>query len=189
MRKFWGKRPNYITERNPPAGAPGVGLSFCTRVFHIYNRCRASITIDGVMPIAHRVYYYPMGNFEPFTDGGTHASERRGEMESWDAKAALASLADQRAALNNAGAPVNETLLAQTLIKRNLPLAVQSIVHLAMYSDNERIRLSASQYLIDHGLGKPGSDGLDNGQGAGSPIEKLLDQILVDDALTPKSDG
>lgn len=71
--------------------------------------------------------------------------------EAWVPSHALESLRMERT--------VNPTetneQLTQRIFKENLPTAAASIVHLAVHSSNEKIRLSAAQYVVERNLGKP----------------------------------
>jgi 1,2-phenylacetyl-CoA epoxidase PaaB subunit len=43
--------------------------------------------------------------------------------------------------------------MARELLDQNAPLAVHSIVHLALHSPNERVRLSAAQEILTRTMG------------------------------------
>lgn len=42
---------------------------------------------------------------------------------------------------------------AQRLLRENLPIATAAIIHLALYSRNEKIRFDASKYVTERTLG------------------------------------
>lgn len=44
--------------------------------------------------------------------------------------------------------------LAKDHARRSLPVAMDSIIHLATYSENEGLRLKAATYLVDRVLGR-----------------------------------
>lgn len=56
------------------------------------------------------------------------------------------------------------TALAKERLVDAVPLAVESIVHLAVYSENEGIRSKNAQYIIDQVFGKANADGMTGGK-------------------------
>jgi hypothetical protein len=48
--------------------------------------------------------------------------------------------------------------LAESILENAAPHAAQSIVRIATSDPNSRVRLSASQYIVDRVLGKAGAD-------------------------------
>jgi hypothetical protein len=50
---------------------------------------------------------------------------------------------------------IDEYDTAKRIMRTNLPLAAHAIAHILMHSDNERLRMTAAQYVVDHALGKP----------------------------------
>lgn len=73
--------------------------------------------------------------------------------------------------------------MAKRLLKENLPMAVMSVNHLALYSPREEIRLAASKYVIEHAMGTPGKQDLPTGQHA---WERVHDAVLVQSAKINK---
>lgn len=69
--------------------------------------------------------------------------------------------------------------LARRLLEENLPAAVMSIIHLAMNSPEEAIRLRAASYMTDQMLGSAKSS---PGETTGSrePWEHVYDAVLAD---------
>ena len=74
-------------------------------------------------------------------------------LEHWDPKEALRSLTTEKMMDEEP----EDT--ARRLFKENLPLAATSIVHLAVHCGNEKTRLTAAQYIIDRGFGRPTNTG------------------------------
>lgn len=73
--------------------------------------------------------------------------------------------------------------LAKRLLKENLPMAVMSINHLALYSPREEIRLAASKYVVEQAMGVPGKNDLPTGKHA---WERVHDAVLVQSARINK---
>ncbi|MET0462872.1 MAG: hypothetical protein ABW007_06950 [Chitinophagaceae bacterium] len=75
--------------------------------------------------------------------------------------------------------------LAKRLLEENAPMAIASIVHLATYESDPRIRLSASKYIADATLGAPGKEpAMPEG---GNAWDKVFDVTLVE-ATNTKSE-
>jgi hypothetical protein len=64
--------------------------------------------------------------------------------------------------------------LSRRLIRENLPVVTQSMIHLAIHSASETTRLRAGQYLVDRMLGKPGDDLKSQGE---DPLGDLLSEL------------
>lgn len=92
--------------------------------------------------------------------------------EDWDADAALSSLTDDRRQSEE-----SEEDQARRVFKENSANAAMSIVHLSMRSRNERLRLQASQYIVDRVLGPAGRANEDASKG---PLEDLLATMVVE---------
>ena len=60
---------------------------------------------------------------------------------------------------------------ARRLMHENGPGAALSIIHIALYGSNERLRLDASKYVVDRVLGRVGDD---VNQGEDSPLDAAL---------------
>jgi len=60
------------------------------------------------------------------------------------------------------------------LFRQNAPAAASAIVHLAIHSQNERIRLQSAQYVVERVLGRPGEE---NPHGR-TPLEALMEGII-----------
>lgn len=73
--------------------------------------------------------------------------------------------------------------LAKRLMKENLPMAVMSINHLALYSPREEIRLAASKYIYEQTVGTPTKSDLPTGKHA---WERIHDAVLVQSARINK---
>jgi hypothetical protein len=63
---------------------------------------------------------------------------------------------------------------ARRLMQENSPGAALSIIQIALYSPNDRLRLDASKYVIDRVLGRVGED---LNQGEDSPLEAALKRM------------
>ena len=74
--------------------------------------------------------------------------------------------------------------MARRLLQENLPMAIMSINHMALYSPREEVRLAASKYVVEQTLGAPGkSTDLPTGKHA---WEKVHDAVLVESARINK---
>jgi len=107
------------------------------------------------------------------------------ELEAWNPKRALAALAGER---DLAGNEKSMTQIAEGLLEENLPQAVIAIAHMAQHSPNERIRLSAAQYIVDRNLGKITDQGM---VGESDPLESLLGACVahVDEEIKTLAGG
>lgn len=76
---------------------------------------------------------------------------------------------------------LTDETLSERILTEAAPSAALSISHLSKYSADPRIRLMASQYILDKVLGRSGTVGLAqqslNGSGGQSPVEALLTAI------------
>lgn len=73
----------------------------------------------------------------------------------WDPEAVKLAL-DQDIHLHtgeDGKAPTYESM-AKTKLRENVPLAVSTISHIMLYSDNESLRARCAQYIIDRVIGK-----------------------------------
>ncbi len=66
---------------------------------------------------------------------------------------------------------------ATRLVEENAPLVAQSMIHLAIYSQSERIRLDAGKYLLDRTLGRIGEAPVAE---ESSPIRELIESVMSD---------
>lgn len=73
--------------------------------------------------------------------------------------------------------------MAKRLLRENLPMAVMSVNHMALYSPRDEIRLAASKYIIEHTMGTPGKGDLPTGKHA---WEKVHDAVLIESARVNK---
>jgi len=70
-------------------------------------------------------------------------------------------------------APTHETL-AKSKARNALPVAMDSIIHLAVYSDNETMRFKAATYLVDRVLGRVTDVPMYNEIDDDDPLTKLV---------------
>lgn len=61
-------------------------------------------------------------------------------------------------------------------LEQAAPLAAQTIVNIAMYSVNEKLRLEAARYIVDRNLGRIGDERMDSAKS--SPLEELLGDVV-----------
>jgi len=109
-----------------------------------------------------------MGN-DPFTD-------KLSPVAVWNPAQALESLKAEQDLVGSS----SEAALTENRLTRAAPIAADVIIHLAQYSSNERIRLSAAQMILDRTLGKVTDAGTVGG--VVDPFMQLLQQCVVDDA-------
>lgn len=83
---------------------------------------------------------------------------------------------DAVAALNQERVFTQETPaeMARRIFKESAPNAAASIVHVALYGSNERLRLDASKYVVDRVLGRVGED---VNIGVDSPLDAMIKQM------------
>lgn len=93
--------------------------------------------------------------------------------KNWDPEIALQSLVQEQEVLG-----LTPQAQALQILKDNAPYAASSIVHLALYGDNERTRLAAAQYVVDRNLGRIGDEKQDNT--TDDPINRLLAEVVTD---------
>lgn len=86
----------------------------------------------------------------------------------WDPEEVVRGMATEQAAFGEE----SNFDTAERIIQENLPFAVQSIVHLALMSDNEKMRFDASKYLVDRAIGRVDEKGLRARED--DPIAKLM---------------
>lgn len=66
---------------------------------------------------------------------------------------------------------------SRRIVNENAPVVVQSLIHLAIHSSSERIRLDAGKYLTDRVLGKVGEE---SSPSEDSPIVEFLKDVRYD---------
>jgi hypothetical protein len=93
--------------------------------------------------------------------------------EEWDPDKALASLTEETTLIDRGDSA--ET--ARRLLQHSLPAATASVIHIALHSHNERLRLEASKTILDRCLGTVAStDPLGRPL---DPLEKVLTEIFT----------
>jgi len=85
----------------------------------------------------------------------------------------------------NAFALTNEAQ-GDRLLLEQLPLAILSLGHLAQGATQERVRLSAAQYIIDRNLGKITEQGSAKSK---DPLEMLIASTVVDGNIFDDDDS
>jgi len=87
----------------------------------------------------------------------------------WIPDSAIEGLAMER----DAHPSESDIELTRRQFRESSPAAAASIVHLALYSAVEKVRLDASKYVVERVLGKPGEE---NPHGR-TPLEALLEGV------------
>lgn len=70
--------------------------------------------------------------------------------------------------------PKSDIEFTRDQFRKSAPHAAASIIHLALHSTNERIRLQSAQYVVERVLGRPGEE---NPHGR-TPLEALMEGVL-----------
>jgi hypothetical protein len=70
--------------------------------------------------------------------------------------------------------PKSDIEFTREQFRQSAPHAAAAIVHLALHSQNERIRLQSAQYVVERVLGRPGEE---NPHGR-TPLEALMEGVL-----------
>lgn len=94
-------------------------------------------------------------------------------MKDWDPEHDLAALTQEVDVTGK-----SEDAIAADIIRDAAPIAARSIVHIAMYSLDERKRLEAAKYIIDRRLGRVGEEKKDH-EGEKTPLEDLLGDGVI----------
>lgn len=68
--------------------------------------------------------------------------------------------------------------IAKDHARRSLPVAMDSIIYLATYSENESLRLKASTYLVDRVLGRLGDTPIENVVDDTDPLTQLVKKAM-----------
>jgi len=95
-------------------------------------------------------------------------------MKEWDPEHALAGLTAERALDDGDDLAASERIFAENAVP-----AALSLVHLAVHSSNERIRLEASKYVVDRNLGRIGDTDPLKALG-NDPLVKFLRGVTVE---------
>lgn len=95
------------------------------------------------------------------------------EAQDWLPEEAVAALNQEQQIMDRVETPAQS---ARRLFQENSPAAALSIIHIAMYGSNERLRLDAAKYVTDRVLGRPGDDLLQDG-GKDLPLDALIKQM------------
>lgn len=99
-----------------------------------------------------------------YSEGGDGDEERIPGISREELKA----LEEERTAFQE-----TEVQMAQRVMRQNLLGAVQSVSKLALYSQNERVRLASAQYIIERNMGRV----QDN---APAPVDDPIEALLAD---------
>lgn len=93
----------------------------------------------------------------------------------WDAQVALQDVVKMRSELD-----VPSAELTRRILDEAGPASARSIVDLALWSDNERVRLQAAQYIVNRQLGVPNDvpDNMKGGAAGNQPLEDLLGEVV-----------
>lgn len=89
---------------------------------------------------------------------------------SWIPDAAIEGLKMERS-LNPGETDIE---LTRKLFRESAPAAATAIVHVALYGQNEKIRVDAAKYVVERVLGRPGEENA-NGR---SPLEELMEGVI-----------
>jgi hypothetical protein len=92
----------------------------------------------------------------------------------WLSEEAVAGLAESALLESQLHPDEDEETTARRLLRENVPTAVTALTHLMTHSQNERVRMDASKYVIDRVLGKIGDDAFGGDE---SPIVKFLSDV------------
>jgi hypothetical protein len=101
------------------------------------------------------------------------------EAHQWDPDAALISLTVEADELDEG----DVTATAERLLRHALPGATASLVNMALYGTNERLRLDACKEVLNRCLGTVNA--IDPLARAKDPLERLMDELMSNDP-TPK---
>ena len=93
--------------------------------------------------------------------------------DEWVPAEALKSLQTERIVHSDE----TELQLSRRLMRENLPLITAGMIHTALHSQSERLRLDAQKYVMDRVLGKVGDDAF---EGTVSPIDELTKALVSD---------
>ena len=66
--------------------------------------------------------------------------------------------------------------MSRRIFRENAPNAAASIVHIALYGSNERLRLDAAKYITDRVLGRVGDD---VGRDDDSPLDVMIKNMQL----------
>jgi hypothetical protein len=99
--------------------------------------------------------------------------------DEWLPDEQLESLTAERTILGDE----DEEATARRVFRENASLIARGIVHTAIHSPNERVRLDAQKYVTERVLGRVGDDAYET-----NPVHALL-KALTDDAETYANAG
>lgn len=100
--------------------------------------------------------------------------------EEWDVQQALDDAIAEKTLLSTSYEDQTRNHL-----QRAAPAAARSIINIALYSQTERLRLQAAQYIIDRNLGRIGEE---KQSSQTNPLEDLLaDVVQTAEAFTRKA--
>jgi hypothetical protein len=92
----------------------------------------------------------------------------------WDPDTALSSLAEETTVMDN-GDP-RQT--AQRILLQGLPAVAAQLVHIALYGTSERLRLQASQTVLERTMGPANLAFLEQRSSQEDPLEVAISRIL-----------
>lgn len=78
--------------------------------------------------------------------------------------------------------PETPVEFSNRLVQEWLPAVTMGMIHIALHSVDERIRMSAQKYLMDRSMGTPPAAELPSG--SNSAFKELLDGVLVEGQVT-----
>lgn len=74
------------------------------------------------------------------------------------------------------------------LLRKHASKAAQTVIDIAMNSENDTVRLKAAQYIIDRTLGRVGEERQRDEDGR-APWEKVFDSVLVEPPADERAKG
>ena len=101
---------------------------------------------------------------------GEDSSFPSSDNKEWVTDDALAGLALER----HLHPEEDEEATSRRLLRENVAIATQSLIHLAVHGSSDRLRLDASKYIIERVLGRVGDDAFG---ATTSPVESFVKDI------------
>lgn len=97
----------------------------------------------------------------------------------WNPEDVLSGMLDERTTIHPDESYADT---AKRMFEENVIGATASLVHLALNSQNEKIRLDASKYIIERNLGSVNNP---VSSGKGDPWDALLENVIVQQDTEP----
>ena len=119
-----------------------------------------------------------MADDAPFDHGPSHDGLGPLNDPAWVPQKAIEALTMYQQYNEGTEKPETPVEFSQRLVHEWLPAVTMGMIHIALHSVDERIRMAAQKYLMDRSMGTPHTADLP--EAGNAAFKELLEDVLVD---------